>query len=273
VQLQVSNEKLAFGCGFCIFSIEGFKPWTIHLAHHYSSENVTNRDWNHSKMIMGLLKHPDVEASWTALMEGCGYGHEPTHWPEFTWDKQVSRPIVDRLQYKSYQVDLQYLLQQLYEKATPPKDYVRPNSIRALFGQSSQYWNSADFWQISFIGCLMSYGTNGFILYAMRILSSNLYAVITLQGEQRTSFFHFLSDKLPLLMNVRVELSCVCRKWSLESPETILESKIHTWAILRRRRGFQGIAGVSSSTWYHQFSSLSSVGGTIQFTPADAVCV
>ncbi|KAK4121982.1 hypothetical protein N657DRAFT_657481 [Parathielavia appendiculata] len=59
--------RSAWGCGFCATFVSSRNDYLDHVGRHYD-EGKDRSDWQHTRVIEGLLHQPKVEASWMALV-------------------------------------------------------------------------------------------------------------------------------------------------------------------------------------------------------------
>lgn len=88
---RVNSGKQAWSCGLCTrsFSVFGDRLKHIDIEHFKKHHNV--RDWDRSKVILGLLLQPGVKEAWENLVASKNL-HDST---DFTWEG----PALDELQH------------------------------------------------------------------------------------------------------------------------------------------------------------------------------
>lgn len=64
---QYSSRRSAWGCGFCAAFIPSRDSYLEHVGRHYD-EGKQKGEWQHTRVIEGLLHQPIVEAAWSALI-------------------------------------------------------------------------------------------------------------------------------------------------------------------------------------------------------------
>ena len=65
--VQYSAIRTAWGCGFCAASVGSRNDYLDHVGIHYN-EGKEKSEWQHTRVIEGLLDQPKVKASWMALV-------------------------------------------------------------------------------------------------------------------------------------------------------------------------------------------------------------
>ena len=66
-QFEYTVDQKYFACGFCVFCCGSLNGLANHVDDHYkSSQHI--RDWDHDKVIRGLLSQPDVIECWQAFL-------------------------------------------------------------------------------------------------------------------------------------------------------------------------------------------------------------
>ncbi|KAK4102416.1 hypothetical protein N658DRAFT_423491 [Parathielavia hyrcaniae] len=65
--VQYSPIRSAWGCGFCAAFLSSRNDYLEHVGSHYD-EGKDKSEWQHTRVIEGLLQQPKVEASWIALV-------------------------------------------------------------------------------------------------------------------------------------------------------------------------------------------------------------
>lgn len=82
------------GCGFCIRGFNDFNERSLHVAKHFES-GCDRADWDHSKVILGLLSQPHTAMSWQSLL-GERFGGQPS--PQIAWSEELAPGIRNRLE-------------------------------------------------------------------------------------------------------------------------------------------------------------------------------
>lgn len=65
---QYSPIRSAWGCGFCAAAIPSRNDYLEHVGEHYD-EGKERSEWQHTRVIEGLLQQPKVIFAWTALVD------------------------------------------------------------------------------------------------------------------------------------------------------------------------------------------------------------
>ncbi|KAL9115579.1 MAG: hypothetical protein Q9187_007267 [Circinaria calcarea] len=86
-------KKRAWGCGFCGESLSTFDNRIDHIAKHYDA-GLKRSEWNHSSMILGLLKQPDVVVPWSLLLGRAGV----SDWSTCSWSKETTNELQHELE-------------------------------------------------------------------------------------------------------------------------------------------------------------------------------
>ncbi|TID25747.1 Isopentenyl-diphosphate [Venturia nashicola] len=74
--VDVRRRRTAWGCGFCSEILDDWEKRCDHVAGHYDG-GVKREEWDHSKVIIGLLRQPEVDQEWQSLLLS-RHGHTPT---------------------------------------------------------------------------------------------------------------------------------------------------------------------------------------------------
>ncbi|KAF2396569.1 hypothetical protein EJ06DRAFT_224757 [Trichodelitschia bisporula] len=61
------RRRTAWGCGFCAELLDDWEKRCDHIASHYDN-GEKKHEWDHTKVIIGLLRQPDVDAAWQTLL-------------------------------------------------------------------------------------------------------------------------------------------------------------------------------------------------------------
>jgi hypothetical protein len=75
-EVDVRRKRTAWGCGFCSELLDDWEKRCDHVAAHYDN-GIKREEWDHSKVIIGLLRQPDVDAEWRNYLAG-RHGQFPT---------------------------------------------------------------------------------------------------------------------------------------------------------------------------------------------------
>ena len=87
---RVNSGRQAWSCGFCARSFSDFGDRLKHIDNEHFKRHQDVRDWDRSKVILGLLLQPGVKEAWESLMASKTI-HDSTG---FTWES----PALDNLQ-------------------------------------------------------------------------------------------------------------------------------------------------------------------------------
>ena len=87
---RVNSGKQAWSCGFCARLFSAFGDRLKHIDNEHFKRHHDVRDWDRSKVILGLLLQPGVKEAWESLMASKKI-HDSTG---FTWES----PALDDLQ-------------------------------------------------------------------------------------------------------------------------------------------------------------------------------
>ncbi|QDS73338.1 hypothetical protein FKW77_006675 [Venturia effusa] len=74
--VDVRRRRTAWGCGFCSEILDDWEKRCDHVASHYDV-GVKREEWDHSKVIIGLLRQPEIDQEWQSLLLS-RHGHTPT---------------------------------------------------------------------------------------------------------------------------------------------------------------------------------------------------
>ncbi|KAK4235895.1 hypothetical protein C8A03DRAFT_17418 [Achaetomium macrosporum] len=90
--IQCSPIRSAWGCGFCAAFILSRNDYLEHVGRHYD-EGKEKSDWQHTRVIEGLLRQPRIEAAWTALVSK--EEHARASKLRFLWDPDTTGRVDD----------------------------------------------------------------------------------------------------------------------------------------------------------------------------------
>jgi hypothetical protein len=62
-EVDPRRRRTAWGCGFCAALLEDWEKRCDHISTHYD-EGMKREQWDHSKVILGLLRQEGIDASW-----------------------------------------------------------------------------------------------------------------------------------------------------------------------------------------------------------------
>ncbi|KAI0474848.1 hypothetical protein F4859DRAFT_80937 [Xylaria cf. heliscus] len=97
------SAKSAWGCGFCIAFLESWESRLKHLETHFH-EGFKKAEWDHSKIIQGLLLRPSVNDAWKSLMSE-KHGPLEHEWPSSEWSRHSFGQLLTALRYDMGQED------------------------------------------------------------------------------------------------------------------------------------------------------------------------
>jgi hypothetical protein len=75
-EVDVRRKRTAWGCGFCSEMLDDWEKRCDHVAAHYDN-GIKREEWDHSKVIIGLLRQPDVDQEWRLYLTN-RHGQFPT---------------------------------------------------------------------------------------------------------------------------------------------------------------------------------------------------
>ncbi|KAK3939204.1 hypothetical protein QBC46DRAFT_240830, partial [Diplogelasinospora grovesii] len=81
--IRSSAIRSAWGCGFCAASLQSRNDYLEHLGRHYDDGDDRGQ-WDHSKVIVGLLQQPKLQGEWGVLMSNLERVRGAT--PRLFWD-------------------------------------------------------------------------------------------------------------------------------------------------------------------------------------------
>jgi hypothetical protein len=62
-EVDPRRRRTAWGCGFCGALLEDWEKRCDHVSQHYD-EGMKRGEWDHSKVIIGLLRQDDIDGAW-----------------------------------------------------------------------------------------------------------------------------------------------------------------------------------------------------------------
>ncbi|KAI1756790.1 hypothetical protein F4782DRAFT_280795 [Xylaria castorea] len=93
--------KSAWGCGFCVAFLESWEIRHKHLETHFQ-KGFKKAEWDHSKVIRGLLLRPSVNDAWKSLMSK-EHGPLEQKWPISGWSRDSFGKLLTTLRYEMSQ--------------------------------------------------------------------------------------------------------------------------------------------------------------------------
>jgi hypothetical protein len=79
---EMRRSRTGWGCGFCSHFTADWPERRSHLAYHFDHEARTMSDWNHSVLILSLLRRPVLLVEWNQRVAReshpiIGFGWDP----------------------------------------------------------------------------------------------------------------------------------------------------------------------------------------------------
>jgi len=119
--VEASRRRTAWGCGFCGELLDEWEKRCDHVSAHYD-EGLKRDNWDHSKVIIALLKQPDVDEAWRALLIR-KHGSLPNPPLAMRWSKDATgrshgehtQQLQDLLEFGACQRDAGHIVQLAYE--------------------------------------------------------------------------------------------------------------------------------------------------------------
>lgn len=132
-KVEVLPRKIAWGCGFCSRLLLTWDGRCDHIASHFEGSpeypKMTKQDWDHSKVIEGLLSQPKIDEAWRCFLRKMD-GASAEAGREFNWDPKSTRELVQRLEYRENQHDLFNIVESAYVLGSACRGYYPvPSSI------------------------------------------------------------------------------------------------------------------------------------------------
>jgi hypothetical protein len=66
-EVDARRRRTSWGCGFCATLLDDWEKRCDHISQHYD-DGMRRTDWDHSKVIIGLLRQPDIDAEWQSYL-------------------------------------------------------------------------------------------------------------------------------------------------------------------------------------------------------------
>jgi hypothetical protein len=96
-EVDPRRRRTAWGCGFCAMLLDDWEKRCDHISQHYD-DGMRRSDWDHSKVIIGLLGQPDVDSEWRSFLIS-KHGNQPNPPLALRFSKETtSRSHGDNLQ-------------------------------------------------------------------------------------------------------------------------------------------------------------------------------
>lgn len=87
-EVEDRRRRTAWGCGFCGELLEDWEKRCDHVSAHYD-EGVKRDSWDHSKVILGLLRQEDIDEQWRNLLI-TKHGSNPNPPLAMRWSKDAT---------------------------------------------------------------------------------------------------------------------------------------------------------------------------------------
>jgi hypothetical protein len=119
--VEAQRRRTAWGCGFCGELLDEWEKRCDHVSAHYD-EGLKRDNWDHSKVIVALLKQPDVDETWQTLLIN-KHGSLPNPPIAMRWSKDAtgrshgenSHQLQDLLEFGACGRDAAHIAQLAYE--------------------------------------------------------------------------------------------------------------------------------------------------------------
>jgi hypothetical protein len=96
-EVDARRRRTAWGCGFCGELLDDWEKRCDHISQHYD-DGRKRSEWDHSKVIVGLLHQSDVDSAWQSLLIS-KHGQHPNPPLMLRWSKETTaRSHGDNLQ-------------------------------------------------------------------------------------------------------------------------------------------------------------------------------
>jgi hypothetical protein len=66
-EVDARARRTAWGCGFCAQLLDDWEKRCDHISQHYD-DGMRRTDWDHTKVIIGLLKQSDLDEAWRSIL-------------------------------------------------------------------------------------------------------------------------------------------------------------------------------------------------------------
>jgi hypothetical protein len=119
--VEAARRRTSWGCGFCGELLDDWEKRCDHVSSHYD-EGMKRDNWDHSKVIIALLKQPDVDEAWRALLIR-KHGSLPNPPLAMRWSKDATgrshgehtQQLQDLLEFGACSRDADQIVQLAYE--------------------------------------------------------------------------------------------------------------------------------------------------------------
>jgi hypothetical protein len=120
-EVDTRRRRTAWGCGFCGEFLDEWEKRCDHVSAHYD-EGLKRDSWDHSKVIVGLLKQEDIDELWRALLIE-KHGQVPNPPLALRWSKDAtgrshgenSQQLQDLLEFGACPRDAAAIAQMAYD--------------------------------------------------------------------------------------------------------------------------------------------------------------
>ena len=124
-EVDPRRRRTAWGCGFCGQLLDDWEKRCDHISAHYD-EGLKRADWDHSKVIIGLLRQPDLDSAWKTLLIS-KHGQHPNPPLMIRWSKETTArshgdnlQLQDLLELGAIGRNVQSIVQSAYEQGYRP---------------------------------------------------------------------------------------------------------------------------------------------------------
>jgi len=132
-EVDARNRRTSWGCGFCGVLLDDWEKRCDHISAHYD-EGLKRSDWDHSKVILGLLRQPSIDEAWqNFLIER--HGHHPSPPLIVKFSKETTArshgdtlQLQDMLELGAIERDLQAIIELAYEQGIRQGPQLSPPS-------------------------------------------------------------------------------------------------------------------------------------------------
>ena len=120
-EVDARRRRTAWGCGFCGELLDEWEKRCDHVSAHYD-DGMKRDSWDHSKVIIGLLKQEDIDEQWRALLIQ-KHGQMPNPPINLRWSKDAtgrshgenSQQLQDLLEFGACDRDASAVAEMAYE--------------------------------------------------------------------------------------------------------------------------------------------------------------
>ena len=122
-------KKRAWGCGFCVICLTDRSHRDEHIAGHYE-DGKKKPDWNHSLVILGLLRQTYVAHAWLSLTH-----HRPSS-STYTWSEETAAELQAKLETEGQQTGYDLAREALDASLQSKSTLTEPN-----LGSNNMVWS------------------------------------------------------------------------------------------------------------------------------------